>query len=77
MFDQLEKHEIGAGGEIQLTDAIANTIPTIPFHGLRFKGERFDCGTKVGFVAANVAYALEREELGPNIKTFLQKRISI
>ena len=49
----------------------------IPFFGLRFTGERFDCGTKTGFVAANLAYALERKDLGEDIKNYLQERICL
>ncbi len=64
VFDQLDRHEKGAGGEIQLTDAMAATIANIPFHGFRFSGMRFDCGSKIGFVAANVAYGLAREDIG-------------
>ena len=64
VFDMLDRHEKGAGGEIQLTDAMAATINDIPFHGFRFSGKRFDCGSKIGFVAANVAYALQRADIG-------------
>jgi UTP--glucose-1-phosphate uridylyltransferase len=63
VFEQLDKQEKGAGGEIQLTDAMARTIGRIPFHGLRFKGTRFDCGSKAGFLEANVAFALSRDDL--------------
>jgi len=68
VFEYLDKHETGAGGEIQLTDAMAKTIGNIPFHGFRFSGRRFDCGTKAGFVAANVAYAMERDDLADEIR---------
>lgn len=68
VFDHLDKHERGAGGEIQLTDAMAKTIGEIDFHGFRFSGQRFDCGTKAGFVAANVAYAMERTDLAEDIR---------
>jgi len=75
VIEHLDKHEKGAGGEIQLTDAMAKTIGKIPFHGFRFEGQRFDCGTKAGFVAANVAYALDRQDLADEVretlKTFL------
>jgi UTP--glucose-1-phosphate uridylyltransferase len=64
VFDVLDKKEKGAGGEIQLTDAIATTIGMVPFHGLRFEGHRYDCGDKVGWLEANVAFALEREDIG-------------
>lgn len=63
VFDYLERHERGAGGEIQLTDAMAKLIPSQPFHGLRFEGERFDCGTKEGWLAANIAFSLDRPDM--------------
>jgi len=63
VFDYLGKQESGAGGEIQLTDAMAKTIGDIPFHGLRFDGRRFDCGDKLGFLEANIAFALARDDL--------------
>ncbi len=63
VFAELDKQEKGAGGEIQLTDAMALTIGRIPFHGLRFEGTRFDCGSKAGFLEANVAFALSRPDL--------------
>jgi len=68
VFQHLDKHETGAGGEIQLTDAMAKTVGEIPFHGLRFQGRRFDCGTKIGFVAANVAFAAARDDLNGDIR---------
>lgn len=64
VFEHLDKHETGAGGEIQLTDAMARTMGDMPFHGLRFAGTRYDCGTKAGFIAANVAFALDRDDIG-------------
>lgn len=64
VFAAIDRHETGAGGEIQLTDAMAATIPDISFHGFRFSGKRFDCGSKIGFVAANVAYGLQRDDIG-------------
>ena len=72
VFDYLDHHEEGAGGEIQLTDAMAKTIGEMDFHGLRFDGRRFDCGTKIGFVAANVAFASQREDLSSNIREVIQ-----
>ncbi len=68
VFDYLGKKIEGAGGEIQLTDAIDATAGTIPFHGVRFEGERFDCGDKVGFLAANIAFALKRPELADRVR---------
>lgn len=71
VFAELDKQETGAGGEIQLTDAMAKTIGQTPFHGLRFEGRRFDCGDKVGFLEANVAFALERSDLGDAVQDVL------
>ncbi len=63
IFGILDKQKPGAGGEIQLTDAIAKMIKTDDVFGYRFDGVRYDCGSLVGFVAANVAYALDRKEI--------------
>jgi UTP--glucose-1-phosphate uridylyltransferase len=60
---ELSQHDKGAGGEIQLTDAMAKTLDRVTFHGLRFEGKRFDCGSKEGFLEANIAFALERDDL--------------
>ncbi len=60
----------GAGGEIQLTDAMAKLIGKQPFHGYTFDGRRFDCGDKAGFIQANLALALEREDIGPTVRAF-------
>ena len=73
VFDYLSKQEQGAGGEIQLTDALAKTIDTIPFHGLRFDGSRFDCGSKLGFLEAQVAFALARDDLSDGTRQMLKK----
>ncbi len=75
VFDHLDKQERGAGGEVQLTDAMASTLGDIPFHGLRFKGRRFDCGSKLGFVEATIAFALERGDLGDDVRDMLKKYI--
>ena len=64
VFGHLGKGTKGAGGEIQLTDALAAMIGAGPFHGLRFEGKRFDCGDKVGFFEANLAFALARPDIG-------------
>ena len=69
----LDRKEKGAGGEIQLTDAMARTIDEVPFHGLRFAGTRFDCGSKEGFLEANVAYALARDDLRGAMQAILGK----
>ncbi len=71
IFEVLDRKEAGAGGEIQLTDAISQTIGMVPFHGLRFEGKRFDCGDKVGWLEANIAFALEREDIGAAVREAL------
>ncbi|MCA0201089.1 MAG: UTP--glucose-1-phosphate uridylyltransferase [Proteobacteria bacterium] len=73
VFDELDKHTRGAGNEIQLTDALNKTISRTPFHGLRFEGKRYDCGTRVGFIEANVAFALANPELAPRLKPLLAR----
>ena len=70
----LEKGERGAGGEIQLTDAMAGLIGHQPFHALTVDAVRHDCGDKAGFVLANLAIALERPDLAPRIEEFLRSR---
>jgi UTP--glucose-1-phosphate uridylyltransferase len=67
----LEAKETGAGGEIQLTDAMAKLIGTQPFHGVTVDAERHDCGDKLGFVKANLALALKREDIGPAVREYL------
>jgi UTP--glucose-1-phosphate uridylyltransferase len=67
----LDAQETGAGGEIQLTDAMAKLIGTQPFHAYRFDGERYDCGYAAGFVIANLAMALKREGVGTAVREFL------
>ena len=64
----LENQGKGAGGEIQLTDAMARMIGNQPFHAVTFDGRRFDCGSKVGFVEATLALALEREDMGAEVR---------
>ena len=71
IFDVLEAQETGAGGEIQLTDAMIALSKRQPFYGLKFQGKSFDCGSKVGFLAANVSYALDREDIAPELKAEL------
>jgi len=66
----LEKQEQGAGGEIQLTDAMAQLIGNQPFHGFTFDGTRYDCGDKAGFIQANLALAWDREDIGPSVRAF-------
>jgi UTP--glucose-1-phosphate uridylyltransferase len=69
----LENQGKGAGGEIQLTDAMAQMIGTQPFHAVTFAGRRFDCGSKVGFVEATLALALEREDMGVEIRAMAER----
>jgi UTP--glucose-1-phosphate uridylyltransferase len=69
----LSMMERGAGDEVQLTDAMAKMIGQIPFHGLRYEGERFDCGDKVGFLEAQIAFALQRPDLKDAVRSFLKK----
>jgi UTP--glucose-1-phosphate uridylyltransferase len=71
IFAKLDGQARGAGGEIQLTDALAALIGPVPFHGLRFEGRRFDCGDKVGFLEANIAFALARADLGSDVRAIL------
>ena len=75
VFDTLSKQRKGAGGEIQLTDALSEEIGKTPFFGFEFSGTRFDCGSKLGFLQANFALALERDDLRENIKTWLKETI--
>ena len=67
----LERQEKGAGDEIQLTDAMARMIGNQPFHGVTFQGIRYDCGDKAGFIKANIAMALAREDVGPAVREFI------
>jgi UTP--glucose-1-phosphate uridylyltransferase len=63
----------GAGGEIQLTDAMAKMIGRQPFHAVTFEGRRFDCGSKAGFVEATLALALEREDIGAEVRAVAER----
>ncbi len=71
VFDHLSAFEKGAGNEIQLTDAMAKLLGKQPFHGLRFKGEHYDCGSRLGFIAANLAYSLKDKEIGKGVQAIL------
>ena len=75
VFEHLDKGERGAGNEIQLTDAMAKTIGEVPFHGLRFKGTRFDCGSRAGFIEANVAFGLARSDLKDDVREILKRHL--
>ncbi|MCP4393842.1 MAG: UTP--glucose-1-phosphate uridylyltransferase GalU [Alphaproteobacteria bacterium] len=76
VFKHLDKQERGAGNEIQLTDAMEKTIGDVPFHGLRFEGKRYDCGNKVGFLEANIAYALDCEDMKDKVQEILKGFVS-
>ena len=69
----LESQGKGAGGEIQLTDAMARMIGTQPFHAVTFAGRRFDCGSKTGFVEATLALALEREDMADEVRAMARR----
>lgn len=71
VMDILDAGEVGAGGEIQLTDAMAKLIGKQPFHALKVEAERYDCGDKAGFVIANLAMALDRDDVAPQIREYL------
>ncbi len=73
VFRKLDNQEKGAGNEVQLTDAIAETLNDIPFHGFKFAGKRFDCGSRLGYLEANLAYALERPSMKDDILTIINK----
>jgi len=70
----LDAKETGAGGEIQLTDAMAKLIGQQPFHAVKVDAVRHDCGDKAGFVLANIALALDNEELAPRVRDYLAGR---
>jgi UTP--glucose-1-phosphate uridylyltransferase len=73
ILDVLAKQDRGTGGEIQLTDAMISLARTQPFYGLKFEGRSFDCGSKIGFLAANVSYALAREDIAPGFRAEIKK----
>lgn len=72
IFDKLENTRRGAGGEIQLTDAIADMLEDHPFYAYAFSGERFDCGNKLGYLKAAVAYGLAHPEIGQPLREHLR-----
>jgi len=78
VLDHLDRGLSGAGGEIQLTDAIAAQIGTgNPVHGYRFRGQRFDCGSKAGFLQATVAFGLARDDLREEFGDYLQELVGL
>ena len=72
----LEGQEKGAGGEIQLTDAMARMIGTQPFHAVTFAGKRYDCGSKTGFVEATLAIALQRPDMADDVRAMMQRLLA-
>ena len=72
----LESQEKGAGGEIQLTDAMARMIGQQPFHAVTFGGRRFDCGSKAGFVEATLALALERPDMADDVRAIMRRLLA-
>ncbi len=73
VFDHLDRHETGAGGEIQLTDAMAKMIGNTPFHALRYAGRRYDCGSRLGFLEANVAISLDRQDTKAESRALIER----
>ena len=74
VFAQLADQDRGASNEVQLTDALARQIGKVPFKGLRFSGERFDCGSKIGYLQANIAFAMSCDDLADRLKNWLANR---
>lgn len=73
IFSEIERQEPGAGGEIQITDAMIRLMAKQHFWGVQYEGTTYDCGDKIGFLSANVAFALEREDLGAGFKESLKR----
>lgn len=71
IFDLLGRHQKGAGGEIQLTDAMQDLLKEQNFTGVRFNGKRYDCGHKLGFIEANIAFALDRDDMRDDVMRLL------
>ncbi|MFL2660200.1 MAG: UTP--glucose-1-phosphate uridylyltransferase [Alphaproteobacteria bacterium] len=75
IFDELDKNIVGSGGEIQITDAMAGILKKQDFYGLKFTGERFDCGSKIGFLEAQIAFANKDKDIKQKLKSILEKYI--
>ncbi len=75
VFALLEKGEKGAGGEIQLTDAMIHLAKMQPFHGVRFDGRTFDTGSKLGFLAANIAFGMDRADLADGLRAEIRRAL--
>jgi UTP--glucose-1-phosphate uridylyltransferase len=72
IFDEIKQTKPGAGGEIQITDAMRSLLKKRPFYAVRFKGTRHDAGDKLGFLVATVEFALKRSDLGPEFREYLR-----
>ena len=72
----LEKTKPGAGNEIQLTDAIKAMLSDLPVFAYKFEGTRYDCGDKLGFIKANIEYALKNEKFGNELEEYLKRRLA-
>jgi UTP--glucose-1-phosphate uridylyltransferase len=79
IFDLLARQEKGSGGEIQLTDSMIRLMSDLgqPFHAVRFDGTIYDCGSKIGFLTANIAYGLERPDLAPLLKSEIERLLRL
>jgi len=75
IFGILGQQAAGTGGEIQLTDAMVTLARSQPFYGLKFEGRSFDCGSKIGFLTANVAYGLDRPDIAPDFRAELRRML--
>jgi len=76
VFDKIDQQNPGSGGEIQITDAMIALMEEQPFYGYQFSGKTYDCGSKIGFLAANVAYGLEREDLGGDFRAQIKELLA-
>ncbi|MDB5478032.1 MAG: galU, partial [Alphaproteobacteria bacterium] len=76
IFDLLGQHKTGAGGEIQLTDAMQELLKAQDFTGVRFDGKRYDCGHKMGFIEANIAFALDRPDMRGDVLALLENTLA-
>ncbi len=73
VFAPLAAFETGAGGEIQLTDAMAKLIGEQPFHTMQFEGKSYDCGSRLGFIEANIVYGMNDEKVGDDVRNMLSR----
>lgn len=73
IFGYLSRQQRGAGNEIQLTDAMAAMLASSTYYGMRYEGQRYDCGDKLGFLKANLAFGLDRPDLAPGLRDFINE----